>query len=73
MRHTVACGRERLEAAIALAELYWSLRPFRDFLQPSFKLKEKSRDGAKFTSAGEATPTADIHERRPPRASVAGI
>jgi hypothetical protein len=37
---------EGLEAAAALAELYRSLRLFVNFFQPSFKLAEKSRDGA---------------------------
>jgi hypothetical protein len=38
---------EGLEAA--LAELYRSLRLFVNFFQPSLKLAEKSRDGAKVT------------------------
>jgi hypothetical protein len=37
---------EGLEAAAALAELYRSLRLFVNAFQPSFKLAEKSRDGA---------------------------
>jgi hypothetical protein len=37
---------EGLEAAAALAELYRSLRLFVNVFQPSFKLAEKSRDGA---------------------------
>jgi len=37
---------EGLEAAAALAELYRSVRLFVNFFQPSFKLAEKSRDGA---------------------------
>lgn len=37
---------EGLEAAAALAELYRSARLFVNFFQPSFKLAEKSRDGA---------------------------
>src|ERR1700712_5141145 len=50
VRHTVGYRRyEGLEAAVALAELYRSLRLFVNFFQPSFKLKEKSRDGAKVT------------------------
>jgi hypothetical protein len=36
-----------LEAAAALARLYGSVRLFVNFFQPSFKLAEKSRDGAK--------------------------
>jgi hypothetical protein len=38
---------EGLEAAAALAELYRSVRLFVNFFQPSFKLAEKARDGAK--------------------------
>ena len=50
VRHTVGYRRdEGLEAAAALAELYRSLRLFVNFFQPSFKLAEKSRDGAKVT------------------------
>src|SRR5829696_4541576 len=37
---------EGLEAAAALAELFRSVRLFVNFFQPSFKLAEKSRDGA---------------------------
>jgi len=37
---------EGLEAAATLAELYRSVRLFVNFFQPSFKLAEKSRDGA---------------------------
>jgi hypothetical protein len=37
---------EGLQAAAALAELYRSVRLFVNFFQPSFKLAEKSRDGA---------------------------
>ena len=37
---------EGLEAAAALAELYRPVRLFVNFFQPSFKLAEKSRDGA---------------------------
>jgi hypothetical protein len=38
---------EGLEAAAALAELYRSVRLFVNFFQPSFKLADKARDGAK--------------------------
>ena len=38
---------EGLEAAAALARLYGSLRLFVNHFQPSFKLAEKSRDGAR--------------------------
>jgi hypothetical protein len=37
---------EGLEAAAVLADLYRSVRLFVNFFQPSFKLAEKSRDGA---------------------------
>ena len=47
VRHTVGYRRyEGLEAAAALGTLYRSLRLFVNFFQPSFKLAEKSRDGA---------------------------
>jgi hypothetical protein len=38
---------EGLDAAAALARLYSSLRLFANFFQPSFKLADKIRDGAK--------------------------
>src|SRR5450759_2299132 len=48
VRRTVGYRRyEGLEAAVALARLYSSLRLFVNFFQPSFKLAEKVRDGAK--------------------------
>ena len=48
VRHTVGYRRyEGLEAAAALAQLYRSLRLFVNFFQPSFKLAEKTRDGAR--------------------------
>jgi hypothetical protein len=40
---------EGLEAAAALAQLYAAVRLFVNFFQPSFKLAEKVRDGAKVT------------------------
>ena len=40
---------EGLEAAAALARLYAPVRLFVNFFQPSFKLAEKARDGAKVT------------------------
>jgi hypothetical protein len=47
MNHSVGAGQlEGLEAAAALGELYRSVRLFVNFFQPSFKLAEKSRDGA---------------------------
>ena len=51
VRHMVGYRRyEGLEAAAALANLYRSLRLFVNFFQPSFKLAEKSRDGARSRS-----------------------
>jgi hypothetical protein len=47
-----------LEAAAALARLYRSVRLFVNFFQPSFKLAEKSREGAKVRKSyhSPATP-----------------
>ena len=60
--HTVGYRRyEGLEAAAALADLYRSLRLFVNFFQPSFKLAEKSRDGAKVTKRYHAPATP--HQR----------
>ena len=62
VRHTVGYRRyEGLEAAAALAELYRSLRLFVNFFQPSFKLAEKSRIGAKVTKRYHAPATP--HQR----------
>jgi hypothetical protein len=62
VRHTVGYRRyEGLEAAAALAELYRSLRLFVNFFQPSFKLAEKLRDGAKVTK--RYRPPATPHQR----------
>ena len=62
VRHTVGYRRyEGLEAAAALADLYRSLRLFVNFFQPSFKLAEKSRDGAKVTKRYH--PPATPHQR----------
>ncbi len=48
VRRTVGYRRyEGLEAAAVLSQLYRSLRLFVNFFQPSFKLAEKSRDGAR--------------------------
>ena len=53
---------EGLEAAAALARLYAAVRLFVNFFQPSFKLAEKTREGAKVTQAlspaGHAVPAA---------------
>jgi hypothetical protein len=72
VRHIVGYRRyEGLEAAAALAELYRSLRLFVNFFQPSFKLAEKSRDGAKVTKRYH--PPATPHQRliSDPRTTVA--
>jgi hypothetical protein len=42
---------EGLTAAAALGELYRTVRLFVNFFQPSFKLAEKDREGARCTSA----------------------
>jgi hypothetical protein len=48
VRRTVGYRRyEGLAAAAALARLYAALRLFVNFFQPSFKLAEKERDGAR--------------------------
>jgi hypothetical protein len=50
VRRTVGYRRfEGVEAAWLLSQLYSSLRLFVNFFQPSFKLAEKKRDGAKVT------------------------
>ena len=72
VRHTVGYRRfEGLEAPAALMELYRSLRLFVNFFQPSFKLAEKSRDGAKVTKRYH--PPATPHQRlvSDPRTTVA--
>ncbi len=76
VRHTVGYRRyEGLEAAAALAELYRSLRLFVNFFQPSFKLAEKSRDGAKVTKRYHAPATPHQRLISDPRttAEVAGF
>ena len=51
VRRTVGYRRfEGLEAASALARLYAAMRLFVNFFQPSFKLAEKAREGAKVAS-----------------------
>src|SRR3982075_2401956 len=48
VRRTIGYRRfEGLKAAAALARLYAAMRLFVNFFQPSFKLAEKERDGAK--------------------------
>ena len=72
VRHTLGYRRyEGLEAAAALAELYRSLRLFVNPFQPSFKLAEKSRDGAEVTKRYH--PPATPHQRlvSDPRTTVA--
>jgi hypothetical protein len=48
---------EWLVAATALAELYATVRLFVDFSQPSFKLAEKHRDGARVHTRYHKPPT----------------
>ncbi len=72
VRHTVGYRRyEGLEAAAALAELYRSLRLFVNFFQPSFKLAEKSRDGAKVTKRYHAPATPHQRLISDPRTTTA--
>jgi hypothetical protein len=52
---------EGLEAAAALAELYGSVRLFVNFFQPSFKLADKTREGA--TVKKRYHPPATPHQR----------
>lgn len=60
---------EGLEAAAALAELYVSVRLFVNFFQPSFKLAEKTRDGAKVYKRYHAPATPYQRLIADPRAS----
>jgi hypothetical protein len=72
VRHTVGYRRyEGLEAAAALAMLYRSLRLFVNFFQPSFKLAEKSRDGAKVTKRYHAPATPHQRLVSDPRTTAA--
>jgi hypothetical protein len=48
---------EGLAAAAALARLYAASRPFVNFFQPSFKLAEKTREGARVTKRYHAPAT----------------
>jgi hypothetical protein len=60
---------EGLEAATLLAQLYRSARLFVNFFQPSFKLIEKQRDGARVrkTYSAPATPHQRlVSDRRTP-------
>ena len=51
VRRLVGYGRfEGVEAAQVMARLYAAARLYVNFFQPSFKLKEKRREGAKVTS-----------------------
>ena len=52
---------EGLEAAAALVQLYGSVRLFVNFFQPSFKLADKSREGAKVKKRYH--PPATPHQR----------
>jgi hypothetical protein len=58
VRRLVGYGRLRgLEATETLASLYQVSRLYVNFFQPSFKLKSKTRDGAKVTKRYEAPLT----------------
>jgi hypothetical protein len=58
VRRVVGFGRLRgLEATAALASLYQVSRLYINFFQPSFKLKSKTRHGAKVTKRYEAPLT----------------
>ncbi len=60
---------EGLEAAAALAELYRAVRLFVNFFQPSFKLTEKSRDGAVVRKRYHAPATPHQRLLEDPRVS----
>ena len=58
VRRLVGYGRfEGIEAARGLARLYAAARLYVNFLQPSFKLKEKRREGAKVIKRYHAPAT----------------
>ena len=60
---------EGLQATRTLAKLYASSRLFVNFFQPSFKLKEKHRDGAKVLKSYHAPATSvSAHADRPAHA-----
>lgn len=63
---------EGLEAAAALAQLYSTVRLFVNFFQPSFKLAEKERDGARVRKRYHlpATPCQRLMEHPLTPASV---
>ncbi|OBQ86452.1 ISNCY family transposase [Mesorhizobium sp. WSM3873] len=63
---------EGLEAAAALAQLYSTVRLFVNFFQPSFKLAEKARDGARVRKRYHlpATPCQRLMEHPLTPASV---
>jgi hypothetical protein len=60
---------EGLEAAAALAQLYAPVRLFVNFFQPSFKLADKVRDGAKVTKRYHAPATPYQRLNADPRTS----
>ena len=82
VRRTVGYRRfEGLEAAAVLARLYAAMRLFVNFFQPSFKLAEKAREGAKVRKRYHppATPvsaadggSADVGRGATPSGSAAG-
>ena len=64
---------EGLEAAAVLARLYRSVRLFVNYFQPSFKLAEKTRDGAKVLKRYHAPATPHQRLLSDPRSVVALI
>lgn len=61
---------EGLEAAMTLAKLYATARLFVNFFQPSFKLAEKERDGARVRKRYHAPATPFQRLLADPRASA---
>ncbi len=71
VRHAVGYWRlEGLDAAAALARLYGSLRLFVNHFQPSFKLADKARDGAKVRKRYHPPATPYQRLLAEPRTSV---
>jgi len=70
---------EGLEAAAMLARLYRSVRLFVNYFQPSFKLAEKTRDGAKVLKRYHAPATpyqrllADLRTSEKVKSSVSAV
>src|SRR3982074_940366 len=69
VRRLVGYGRlEGIEAAQAMARLYAAARLYVNFFQPSFKLKEKRREGAKVIKRYHALSTPSQRALAPPKA-----